>query len=61
MGLLKVHEVKLMQDVGASEATDLNQHTFIWEVSKFSWAGYCVDSRFKKKFFAEGGSWPSEQ
>lgn len=36
MGLLKVHEVKPMWDVGASEATDLNQHTFIWEVSKLS-------------------------
>lgn len=36
IGLLKDHKVKPMQDVGASEAIDLNQHTFIWEEVKLS-------------------------
>lgn len=42
MGLLKVHQVKHMQDVGMTEATDLDYHILIQEASKLSWAGYCV-------------------
>lgn len=51
MGLLKVHEVNPMQNVGASEAIDLNQHAFIWEVAKLSWAGYYVNLGFSLIFF----------
>lgn len=36
MGLLKVHQVKHMQDVGMTEATDLDYHILIQEASKLS-------------------------
>lgn len=56
MGLLKVHQVKHMQDVGMTEAIDLDEHIFIQEAAKLlNWI-LCCPWMFGFFFSSDGGS-----
>lgn len=64
MRLLKVHQVKHMQDLGMTEAIDVDGTHIQVVVAKLSWAEYCVAPRlffFFSVFDSGAGSWPSEE